>query len=255
MDTNQDGNRIPTNLRLLLILEVMAEHGDAMTPSAINQSIGLPKPSIHRLCQTLLDEGFVIRDPDQRRLRLARRARVLATGMLGASHVHVARHQVLKGLAEELQETVNFVVPEEDGMRYVDRVEAKWPLRVQLPVGSHVPFHCTASGKCFLASLPPRNIRRFLGSLDLSAATEQTITDNDTLAQTLGAVRRAGYATDIQEFIDSMNAVAVPVNGPEGQFIGALATHGPDSRLTADRLAPIAEVLKRGAARIAEQIC
>ena len=30
---------------------------------------------------------------------------------------------------------------------------ARCPLRIQLPVGSKVPFDCTASGKVFLGSL------------------------------------------------------------------------------------------------------
>ena len=36
-------------------------------------------------------------------------------------------------------------------MLYIDRVEAQWPLRLSLDVGSHVPLHCTASGKLLLA--------------------------------------------------------------------------------------------------------
>ena len=40
---------------------------------------------------------------------------------------------------------------------FADRVETDWPFRVLLPVGTHVPFHCTASGKTYLASLPAAN--------------------------------------------------------------------------------------------------
>ena len=42
-------------------------------------------------------------------------------------------------------------------MLYLDRVEAQWPLRLTLDVGSHVPLHCTASGKLFLALMPCRS--------------------------------------------------------------------------------------------------
>ena len=68
-------------------------------------------------------------------------------------HVHVARHQILKDVAAKTRETVNFVVPQDNGMHYLDRVETDWAFRVQLPRGSNVPFHCTASGKIFMSSL------------------------------------------------------------------------------------------------------
>ncbi len=42
--------------------------------------------------------------------------------------------------------TCNIATPDRDGMVYIDRVETKWPLRIQLPIGTTVPFHCTASG-------------------------------------------------------------------------------------------------------------
>ena len=108
------------------------------------------------MCNTLSEEGFLFREKPGKKLRPARRLRRLASGLLQASRYHIARHQILLNVAEQVGETVNFVMPEEDGMSYIDRVETDWPFRVQLPVGSHVPFHCTASGKVFLASLAKR---------------------------------------------------------------------------------------------------
>ena len=64
----------------------------------------------------------------------------MASGILHASRLHIARHQILQDVAATVGETVNFVVPEDAGMSYFDRVETDWPFRVQLPVGTHVLF-------------------------------------------------------------------------------------------------------------------
>ena len=40
-------------------------------------------------------------------------------------------------------------------MVYWDRVETEWPLKVQMPIGTRVPLHCSASGKMYLSSLTP----------------------------------------------------------------------------------------------------
>ncbi|MEM7237178.1 MAG: IclR family transcriptional regulator [Pseudomonadota bacterium] len=245
---------MPTNIRLLRILEVIANASDPLLPAEINAHLDLPRPTMHRLCQTLLDEGFVVRDPATRRLRPARRTRMMAAGILNAAHIHIARHQVMREVGKTLGETINFVVPEAQGMRYLDRVETDWPLRVQLPIGSHVPFHCTASGKCFLASMPPRASRRFVAALSLDPRTERTTTSAEDLCSELLMIRGRGFATDHEEFIDDMNAVAVPVRSPKGDFIAALAVHGPGSRLKEEQFEEIATVLTEGAATIAKEV-
>ena len=93
---------------------------------------------MHRLFSTLLAEGFLARDDGNNGLRPGRRLRMIASGILHASSAHVARHQVLRALAADIGETVNFVVPEDRGMKYLDRVETDWAFRIQLPVGTAV---------------------------------------------------------------------------------------------------------------------
>ena len=117
-----DNSRIPTNLRTLLILEAIGRQTEPMTPAEIGRKIGLPKQTTHRLCNTLLDEGFLTRDERGRGLRPGRRARLMGAGIMHSSSSHVTRHQLLQNLATEIGETVNFVVPEDRGMAYQDRV-------------------------------------------------------------------------------------------------------------------------------------
>ena len=127
-----DEDRIATNLRTLLILEVVSKSEVPLSPTEINRSIGLPKQSIHRLCQTLVDENFLIRDVSGKRFRPAPRTLKMAEGLLTTRHQNIARHQILMEISAVTGETVNFVLPEADGMRYLDRVETDWVFRVEL---------------------------------------------------------------------------------------------------------------------------
>jgi len=229
-------DRIATNLRTLLILEVVGTTNEPMTPTEINHSIGLPKQTIHRLCATLVEEGFLVYEPNGKRLRAARRARALGTGLLHSSRDHILRRQILVELAQKTGETINYVVPEDAGMSYLDRVETGWAFRVQLPIGSHVPFHCTASGKTFLASLDSRKRKAFAHGLALEQKTPKTITDPDALLKELSAVAKNGFAIDDEEFMDGMVAIAVPVMDDAGRFLAAIACHGPNIRLSAETL-------------------
>lgn len=245
---DSDEGRIPTNLRALRILEVIGGQSAPLTAAEIGRAVGLPKQTIHRLCHTLVDEGYLARDATG--LRPGRRARKLAGGVLHASTSHIARHQILRRLAQETGETVNFVVPESEGMSYRDRVETDWPFRVQLPVGSHVPFHCTASGKTFLASVTPKERKRMVETLSLSRETQNTITEPALLLNELKKVRQQGFALDAEEFISGMAAIAVPVRDQDGRYVAAIGVHGPVQRLSARKAVAFAPVMEEAARRL-----
>ena len=246
--------RIPTNLRTLLILEVLGRNDSAMTATEINDHIGLPKQTVHRLCATLEAQGFLIRDAGGRRYRPSRRLREMGMGLLHASRSHIARHQVLKDIAAQVRETVNFVVPEDDGMSYLDRVETDWPFRIQLPVGSHVPFHCTASGKMFMSSLKPAARKSFVAGLNLTPETPHTHTKPDTLLDELADTAKRGYAVDREELIEGMVAIAVPVTDASGRYMASLAFHGPNQRIDLDEAIERREILLDGARRLRDAI-
>lgn len=251
---SHDTARIPTNLRCLMILEVLGRHGDAMTATEINAHLGLPKQSIHRLCATLEEQGFITRSGGSMRYHAARRLRALGAGLLGHSHFHVTRHQILQRVSQQVGETVNFAVPQPDGMNYIDRVETDWPFRVQLPVGTRVPFHCTASGKTFLASLTKPKRRRLVGALDMTKKTRFTHGTPESLLDDVAQVAKQGYAIDNEEFVLDMVAIAVPITDPHGVYIGAVSFHGPTQRISIDTAVQALPHLQDAAARLREAL-
>ncbi|MEK6217405.1 MAG: helix-turn-helix domain-containing protein, partial [Boseongicola sp.] len=98
-------DRIPTNLRTLLMLEILGQSGAAMTATELGTKVGLAKQTAHRLCATLEAEGFLIRQGNSKRFLPARRTRAMSTGLLFASRAHIARHQVLEDVARQVGET------------------------------------------------------------------------------------------------------------------------------------------------------
>ena len=69
---NPEDNRVPPNIRVMYLLEVMARIGRPVTPTELNNHVGWPKQTIHRLCQTMLQAGILERH--DRRLYPGRRA-------------------------------------------------------------------------------------------------------------------------------------------------------------------------------------
>jgi len=232
-DAGQDIEKgIPTNLRLLLLLEEVARAGEPLTPTAANEVLGLPKPSVHRLFQRLEDEGFLQRDIDGRSYAPGARMRKLAVNVMSSSRLRTVRLTILNAVAAEVGETCNIAVPDREAMYYLDRVETTWPLRIQLPIGTNVPFHCTASGKMYLSSLAPRLLDRLLTAAPLEEQTPATLTDPKELAAEIALIRERGYATDAEEFMEGMVAIAVPIHDDFGRLMSTLSVHAPTQRMS-----------------------
>ncbi|SCZ70951.1 IclR family transcriptional regulator [Epibacterium ulvae] len=242
--------QIPTNLRLLLVIEEVAKRGVAVKPSDMVESLGLPKATIHRLLHTCETEGFLQRDLDGRAYGPGPRLRKLAADTMSSEHLRTARLTVLKAVAEELGETCNLATPDREGMIYLDRVETHWPLRIQMPIGTQVPFHCTASGKMYLSTLRPNTLEAILNVRTLKAHTDRSETNPAALMQEIETTRIRGYATDDQEFIDGMCAVAVPVLDTQGRLMATLSVHTPVQRHTLQDVIQFLPMLKTAARQL-----
>ncbi|MEW2914147.1 IclR family transcriptional regulator [Leisingera sp. JC11] len=244
--------QIPTNLRLLVLLEEVARRGVAVKPAEMIEAMGLPKPTVHRLMQTAEAEGFLQRDLDGRAYGPGPRLRKLAQNTMSSEHMRTARLSILKSVAEELGETCNLAIPDREGMVYLDRVETKWPLRIQLPIGTQVPFHCTASGKMYLSTLKANTLEAVLRARPLEALTSKTCTDPDALGSELSDIVNRGYSTDDEEFIAGMVAVAVPVRDARNRLMATLSVHAPVQRRSLQDLIGILPALHKAAGDLAE---
>ncbi len=253
-DSSQHDKTIPTNLRLLLLLEELAKVGVPTTPTAANEVLGLPKPTIHRLFHTLEQEGFLQRDIDGRSYAPGARLRRFAGSVLSTSRIRMVRQTILNALAEDIGETCNIAMPERHAMVYLDRVETKWPLRIQLPVGTEVPFHCTASGKMYLSTLKPQLFAKYLSVVTLDAHTAHTLTDPDALQVEVEAIRDRGHSTDNEEFMEGMVAVAVPIVDQQKRLMSTLSVHAPTQRVTLADLEAHLPRLKEAALDLSELV-
>lgn len=236
-DKNDDANpdrpeRIPTTLRLLTLMEEIVRIGTPVTPTELMDATDLPKPTLHRLFQTLEGEGYLQREPDGRSYSVGPRARQMAVATLSTMRLRTARLAVMRALAKDVGETCNLAIPDREAMVYVDRVETEWPLRVQFSVGAQVPLYCTASGKMYLSTLSELRLDSYLRNTDLERRAANTITDRDALRAEIEKVRAQGFAVDNEEFLDGAIDFAMPLRDSYGRMPATISFQGPTQRIS-----------------------
>lgn len=242
-------------LRVLAILETVAKSSTSMTATEINTELKLPKPTIHRLCTMLEEQGYLQPRLDGRGYLPGRRLSKMAMGIFSNNdHWRTERHGILKRLSQDIGETCNISIPDGSQMVYFDRVETHWPLRIQLQKNDRVPIYCTASGKLFLNNLPATKRTRLLAKLHFEKHTENTLTDVDTIKEELKRLAQEDIGIDNEEFMQGMVAVAVPLRNTEGTFFGALAMHAPSARMSMEDAIAQLPKIRQSAAELVELI-
>lgn len=253
---DQAGDVSSPALRLIGLLEQVSR---ADKPQTLTEIIGLlrqPKPTVYRMLQQLEQAGLLVKEPDGKRYAPGPRLSRLAEDVLLNAQVRASRHAILQRLVDETGETCNFTMQSGTEVVYLDRVETAWPLRFHLQPGSRVPIHCSASGKLFLAWMPPAQRNRLLDLIRYQAYTPNTITTRIRLEAELARVRAQGYALDNEEYLDGLVCIAVPVFDPraKARVRGSVAIQAPASRFPIDRATSALPALKRAAATFGDAI-
>jgi DNA-binding IclR family transcriptional regulator len=243
-------------LKAFGLLETIASMDHAPTLAELTELANLPKPTLHRWLAMLEGAELVKRMPDGRRYELAARARSLAFAILSNTPGSTLRHQILERIVRDLGESCNLTVLDGGEVMYLDRVEAMAPLRVAFQKGSRVPAHCSASGKMFLAMMPPAKREKLLKTLALDRYTPNTLIDPAALAEELARIRRQGYALDDEEFLSGLFCIAVPITDKiRRECVAALALQGPVVRLSRKNAADRLPVLQTAANALAATLC
>jgi len=141
----------------------------------------------------------------------------------------------MQRLVDRFGETCDLGIFDQGQVLTIEVIYGDHALIVATQVGSRLPIHCTASGRVFLAFLPPGVVEPLLQG-PLVACTEKTITCPQRLREELEATRQRGYGIDDEEFEPGIRAVAAPVRDVFGNIIATLAIPGPVARMSWERV-------------------
>ncbi|MCB2225839.1 MAG: IclR family transcriptional regulator [Desulfarculaceae bacterium] len=207
----------------LEVLSILAQHGPSLKLQEITQLSGLPKATVYRILQTLIDQEYVHYFTETATFRPGPRVLSLGYGTLMGMALAESSEPYLRELSARIDQNVNLGVLDGAKVVYIIRVKAKRILNIDLAVGSRLPAHNSAIGRALLAYLEPEALDRVIAALSADPAVAEEIGPRGAaLRDKLAAVRRQGYALMEDEFQTGLSSVAVPVMGKGGKLEGAL---------------------------------
>jgi DNA-binding IclR family transcriptional regulator len=238
--------------RTIAALELLAASPDGVSVLRAADALRVDKGTASRLLASLLELGYVERDPATERYELSLRIISLASQQIDRIGFPAICQPVLDELAARTRELVQLSVVEREDLVIAAHAEAvHHRLTIRPSVGANVTPHATASGKAFLASLSNDQAIQIVERHGLVALTEQTITAVGDLLVELDRARAAGYALATGEFMEHINAIAFAI-GPTrfGKVVGTVALSAPASRFGPEQIHPIAAEVGAAAAEL-----
>ncbi|MFI6935959.1 IclR family transcriptional regulator [Streptomyces sp. NPDC050287] len=233
------GSAVQSVDRAVSVLEILARHGEAGV-TEIADELDVHKSTAFRLLGVLENRGLVAQAKDRGKYYLG--AGVLRLAGAAAVRLDISQEgvPVCREVADELGETVNIAVLDDDAAVNIMQARGTASVTAQNWLGRRTPLHATSSGKVLLAHMPP-TLREGLLARPLPRFTERTITGTSVLRGELEAVVEQGYALTIEELELGLAAAAAPIRAHDGKVIAAISVSGPVYRLNSDRLPEIAK--------------
>jgi IclR family acetate operon transcriptional repressor len=238
--------------RAIALLDAVAESDGGARVNELARRIGVNPSTASRLLSTLEAGGLVERTPEGP-YRLGLKLVALSDHVLGQLDVRDRARPWLIWLVEETGETATLSVPGGGEAITVDFVSSPSSVVSLARLGRPSVAHATAAGKVMLAFGGPAGAAG-LGTGELTAFTERTITDPDALERELDRVRAAGAAEAVGEREPDLNALAAPVLGRGDELVAILGLQGPAARLPAATRKTLRDPLIRAARELGQAL-
>lgn len=217
----------------------------------ISEALALNKSTAFGLINTLTNLGYLQQNPDNQKYALGLKLLSFSNAVKVQNIIIRAVHPYLEELRQKYGETAHCAVKYNNGVIYVDKVEAVGSIYISTQIGTQNGFHCTGVGKCILAYLSPKEQEDVYAG-NLSTMTYHTITNSEQLREEIAKVRQNGYAMDNEEISIGLSCVAVPVFSAADTVACAISISGMTSRIQIALENGIVNELKRIAALISK---
>lgn len=227
MQVNEKNTIQATQTSLDIIEEI--RRLDGATLADLAERVGVARSTAHSHLNTLRKNGYVSKRGELYHLDF--RFLFLGEYMKRRQDAYGLAEKYVRDIATDCDEYVDFSV-EQNGRILTVHLAVDGIQNPQFDIAEYYPMTATAPGKAILGQLSDERVEEILEDRGLPERTANTITSEAELFEELERVRERGYAVSHQEWVEGLNAVAVPLTHVDGTLLGAFNISGPAYKMT-----------------------
>lgn len=198
---------------LQILREVSRSRG--VRAGDLAKMLGIPRPTVYRLLETLEQLGYVSRSATDNRFRVTLQTRAIADGYDCETRIGEIAGPALGRLGNCLVWPIDISTYEDGAMVIRETTHGRSPMSIDRNmVGYRLPMLRTASGRAWLAFAPEQQRRVCIELLrERDDPEDRPFLDPSRLASLLAHCRQRGYGIRIGEssFLPKTSSFAAPV--------------------------------------------
>ncbi len=208
-------------------LQVLAllNRRDSASVAELVRELDIPRASLYRIVETLMNDGFIYRHQSDDRLRITLNVRSLSDGFTEEAHMAAVSQSTLSRLTRRFKWPVTLATISGMDLIIRENTDYESPFATErFSIGYKMPVLATASGLCILAFMNDPKRQMFLTALAKSGGENRHIVHREhTLKKKFAAIQNLGYSVHHRARSRSdLTAIAVPIVTGEGLVRGAL---------------------------------
>jgi DNA-binding IclR family transcriptional regulator len=218
------------------ILQAFSTDTPTLSARELMDLTGLPKPTLFRLVTTLCEAGLLRYDEAGSRFMPAPGLARLAAPMLARIPIRQLAFGPMQALADRVCAQVSLGLGLGLDLVFIELAQSKDCVTVRPALGSHISLSRTATGRAYLAALPPERWRGYLKKLKASDAAHAAWLD-ERLQETRRDLVERGFCVSRGDLQRNLETVAVPLGAvPSADEVYVFACTVPGFELKPNQL-------------------
>jgi IclR family transcriptional regulator, KDG regulon repressor len=244
----------PSVTKAFQILRLISKARFGLGITEIADRLHMSKGTVHGIVSALENSGAIMRAPTTKKYTLGVTLFELGKQAYSQFDLKELARPAMERLMGRTLETVCLGVLNTNHITILDIVESSQDHKITTPKGTIIPLFAGATGRVILASMDPDQALRIIKTDGLPRFTEHTVTDPERFLQEVARAREDGYATDDEEYIPGVRAVAAPIKGWR-HLISAIWVVGFKRSLDRDKMADLISATKAAGEEISRLCC
>jgi len=208
------------------VLRCFSAAQPSLSATELSRMIGLPQPTVWRLCHTLQKIGMLRQNPENGRYSVS--VGVLGLGIASLQNVSLdaAARQEMRAIANTYGIAVSLCVPERHSLLVMAREQGNGSLVLNMSVGSRYEMAHSTAGAAYLSQLPEIERREAFDTLAHEEG-EDWPQRREMLLGMISECQHHGFLCSPGLLHQQIGSCAAPIRHPEPSQSAVLTAGGP----------------------------
>ncbi len=236
--------------KLITVLTLVSEASTPPTFTKLLLISGYNKSTMHRMLMLCINGQLLQFDKEKKAYLIGPKIFNFVRNSYKGYDIQVIALDEMICLYEMIQVNITLGIPHGFDTVYLRVIDAKKSMGSMMQPGMREPFHCSASGKAWVAYLPDSVADNMLSNHKFEKFTNQTISNAQEFKTAIENVRNVGFATNDREEYNHLVGISAPIFNYMSEPIAVLNIWTHHDQYSITSLSEWAPELKKSAAKV-----